>query len=244
MRIRTILLLLLAPLTMMGQEYRVRSVAWEHVRVDSTYDARIPDEAVAIVNRYKNKVDSVMAPPLGLSRITMSVARPESTLSNFMADMVVAEATGTGLPYADMGLVNMGGIRTDLPEGIVTVGDAYSIAPFENTLVVLEMKGTDVLSLMQDIAAVGGEAVSSSVRLRIKDGKVAEATIGGEPIDPKRTYTIATINYLAPGNDKLYSLKNHTKMTDTKILLREALMEYILKKRVVDSKIEGRIVIE
>ena len=144
-----------------------------------------------------------------------------------------------------MGLVNMGGLRNNMPEGIVRRGDIMLISPFENSVVVLEMKGSDLLELMHNIAAVKGEGVSCSVRMEISaDGKLLSCTIGGKEIDPHRIYTVATIDYLAEGNDKMYALKKAVKRHEIGILARDVMMEYVVKHRVIDSKIEGRIKIK
>ncbi|MBQ6225244.1 MAG: 5'-nucleotidase C-terminal domain-containing protein [Bacteroidaceae bacterium] len=202
-------------------------------------------EAAAVVAPYKVSVDSMMSPALGLSRIAMNVKRPESLLSNWAADVMVEGGTATGLARADMGLINIGGLRNNMPEGIVRKGDIILISPFENYLVVLEMKGKDLLELMKNIAAVKGEGVSSSVRMEItEDGKLLSCTINGEEIDPKRTYTIATLDYLAEGNDKMYALKKAVKRHEIGILARDVMMEYVIKHRVIDSKIEGRVIIK
>ena len=230
--------------SLLAQQYKVRSFCWERVEVTSELDAAPSAEAAAIVAPYKMKVDSIMAPPLGMSRVAMNVMRPESLLSNWAADVLVEGSTATGLPVADMGLVNIGGLRNNMPEGMVTCGDIILISPFENTLVVLEMKGKHMLELMRNIAAVGGEGVSSSVRMVIsKDRKLISATINGEEISRKRTYTVATLDYLAEGNDKMFALKKARKRHDIGLKTREVLMESVIKHRIIDSKIEGRIVI-
>ena len=229
----------------LAQEYKVRSFCWERIEVTSALDENPSAEAAAIVAPFKASVDSIMAPPLGLSRVAMNPKRPESLLSNWAADVMVEGGTATGLEPADMGLVNIGGLRNNMPEGIVRRGDIMLISPFENYVVVLEMKGKDLLELMRNIAAVKGEGVSSSVRMEITaDGQLLSCTIDGKEIDPHRTYTIATIDYLAEGNDKMYALKKAVKRHDIGILARDIMMEYVIKHRVIDSKIEGRIVVK
>lgn len=229
----------------LAQEYKVRSFCWERIEVTSALDGNPSAEAAAIVAPFKASVDSIMAPPLGLSRVAMNPKRPESLLSNWAADVMVEGGTATGLEPADMGLVNIGGLRNNMPEGIVRRGDIMLISPFENYVVVLEMKGKDLLELMRNIAAVKGEGVSSSVRMEITaDGQLLSCTIDGKEIDPHRTYTIATIDYLAEGNDKMYALKKAVKRHDIGILARDIMMEYVIKHRVIDSKIEGRIVVK
>lgn len=77
-----------------------------------------------------------------------------------------------------------------------------------------------------------------------EDGKLLSCTINGEEIDPKRIYTIATLDYLAEGNDKMYALKKAVKRHEIGILARDVMMEYVIKHRVIDSKVEGRIVVK
>ena len=231
--------------SLQAQDYKVRSFCWERIEVTSELDATPSEVATDVVEPYKASVDSIMAPPLGLSRVAMNAKRPESLLSNWAADVMVEGGTATGLEPADMGLINIGGLRNNMPEGIVRRGDVMLISPFENYMVVLEMKGSDLLELMKDIAAVKGEGVSSSVRMEItEDGKLLSCTIGGKEIDPHRIYTVATIDYLAEGNDKMYSLKKAVKRHDIGILARDIMMEYIIKHRVIDSKLEGRIIVK
>lgn len=244
---RNILLgLAFVPILLCAQEkYKVRSIAWERLEVTAALDATPEAEAFEIVKPYKHSVDSVMMPFLGVSRTAMSAGRPESLLGNWAADVMVETSTATGLERADLGVVNVGGLRNNMPEGNVRRGDIMLISPFQNNVVVTEMKGSDLQQLMCDIAAVHGEAVSSSVRLVItKDGKLVSATIGGQPIDPMRTYRLATIDYLLDGNDKLYSMKRHGKVYPMNMLSRDAMSEYIIKTKVIDSKLEGRIVVQ
>ena len=245
MRKTCLLLLVLPILGLQAQDYKVRSFRWERVEVTSELDATPSQEAAAIVAPYRAKVDSIMAPPLGLSRVAMSAGRPESLLGNWAADVMIEGGTATGLEPADMGLINVGGLRNNMPEGIVRRGDIMLISPFENSLVVLEMKGSDLLELMRNIAAVKGEGVSSSVRMEItENGELLSCTIDGKEIDPHRIYTVATLDYLAEGNDKMYALKKAVKRHEIGILARDIMMEYVLKHRVIDSKIEGRIVVK
>ena len=228
-----------------AQQYRVHSFAWERVEVTAKLDSMPSAEAMALVAPYKASVDSMMAPVLGMSKVAMSSGRPESLLGNWAADVMVEGGTATGLEPADMGLINVGGLRNNMPEGIVRRGDIMLISPFENHVVVLEMKGSDLLELMRNIAAVRGEGVSSSVRMEISDkGDLLSCTIGGKEIDHHRIYTVATIDYLAEGNDKMTALKKAVNRHETGILARDVMMEYVLKHRVIDSKMEGRIVVK
>ena len=98
------------------------------------------------------------------------------------------------------------------------------------------------------MADFGGQAVSSSVRFTgTKAGDIKSLKINGADIDPKKEYRIATLDYLAEGNDKLEALKSKTKVNspkDEKNNVRYIIMNYFREMKaqgkVVESKIEGR----
>ena len=230
-----------------SHHYVLQSVQPRRIEVTKTLDAVPVAEAEAFVAPYQSSVDSLRMPRIGESELFMSAGRPESLLSNWVADVLVA--TGERLGYhPDLGVCNVGGLRAAMPQGTVRRGDILSISPFENFFTILRMKGSDVQALMEDIAAVYGEGVSHSARLVVThDGKLKSATLGGQPIDPARTYTIATLDYLADGNDKLYAFKRATERIVTKEPVRETLMNHL---RLLDQQgkratasIEGRITI-
>lgn len=88
-----------------------------------------------------------------------------------------------------------------LTEGDITTENIYEILPFENSLCVLTMKGSAMKHLFENIAVRLGEGVSG-IQLEIsKDGKLLQASIAGKPVEDDRDYTVATIDYLADGND-------------------------------------------
>ncbi|MCR4921308.1 MAG: 5'-nucleotidase C-terminal domain-containing protein [Bacteroidaceae bacterium] len=232
-------------MNLQAQKYKVRAIASERLEVTATLDSTPHTGAQAIVAPYKHSVDSVMMPPLGLSRTAMAAGRPESLLGNWAADVMVETSTATGLERADFGVINVGGLRNRMPEGIVRRGDILLISPFQNNVVVLEMKGSDVMELFRNIAAVHGEAVSASVRLVInKAGELLDATIAGNPVNKNATYRVATIDYLMDGNDGLHALKKHGRVHEMKMLVRDAMAESIIKNKTIDSRIEGRIVVK
>ncbi|MBP5770726.1 MAG: 5'-nucleotidase C-terminal domain-containing protein [Bacteroidaceae bacterium] len=230
-----------------SHHYVLQSVQPQRIEITKALDKNPLPAAETFVLPYRAGVDSLRAPRVGESAQYMSAKRPESLLSNWVADALVA--TGQRMGYqVDLGICNIGGLRAAMPKGTVTRGDILAISPFENFFTILKMKGSDVQTLMQDIAAVRGEGVSSGARLVItSDGQLKSATLGGQPIDPSRTYTIATLDYLADGNDKLYSLKRSTERIVTKEPVRETLMNHLLlldgQGKKAEAKMEGRITI-
>ncbi len=244
---KTLLLLFIfnCPLSFVHNVSAQRVITTERIEVTNRLDQHPDPEALAIMERYKPAVDSIMSPVLGESLVGMSGGRPESLLSNWAADVLVEYSDFEDGRRADMGLVNVGGLRNNMPQGTVRRGDIILISPFDNRLAIVHLKGSDLLNLFRDIAAVHGEGVSREVRLVItKDGKLIEAKVGGQPIDPERTYRIATLDYLAEGNDRLYSLKQAQRLDVSNLFTRDCMMRYVKEHSPITSKLEGRIVVK
>ena len=90
---------------------------------------------------YKIGLDNIMEEILCYSPFFLEKGRPESELSNWMADVCYQKVTETH--KADFCLLNYGGIRASLPKGAIKRKDIYQLMPFENELVVVELADTD-----------------------------------------------------------------------------------------------------
>lgn len=250
---KTYLLLfaLVACFSACGGNYKVTSVERTRIIVDSTYDVLPNDEAQAFLNAYRAKVDSIMSPVVGHTARVMSVDRPESLLSNLLSDILVWAGQKYG-ESPEFGIYNMGGMRSSLPKGAVTFGKVLELAPFENKICFLSLKGSDVLDLFRQIAVIGGEGVSGNLRLVITDkGKLQSAKINGEDVDVNRIYRVATIDYLSEGNDRMPAFANHLDLVspkedhnDMRYIISDYFIEHEKRGELVDAKIEGRIVVE
>lgn len=231
--------------------YEVASVQRTRIIVDSRYDAQPDGAAADFLKPYKHMVDSAMGPVVGRSAKYMTATRPEGTLSNLLADIMVWAAKDYG-EQADLGVYNMGGVRADLPKGDVTYGDVLDIAPFENKIAFTTLSGSDLMALFRQMAAVGGEGVSHSVRLVITaDEQLVSATVGGQPVDPARDYRIVTIDYLLGGNDKLDAFKRgrnvnspQEESNNSRYVIMNFFREMSKQGRLVDAEIEGRITVK
>ena len=233
-----------------SQSFSLQKIEGKRVEITSRLDANPATQAaIDFVAPFKVKVDSLMCPVLGRSSIFMNADRPESLLSNWAADVLLSESKRVGVKKrADFAVVNIGGLRNAMPQGDVTVGDIMEIAPFENKLVVLTLPGTKVLELFQQFAIFGGEGVSRGVELvYTAEGKLQSAKLNGKAIDPRRAYRIATLDYLAEGNDNMKAFRDCIAYQTSDVLVRDAYMDFIRqqakKGKPLTSKIEGRIVI-
>ncbi len=242
----------LASLAMLGtscsSHYKLTDVSRSRILIDSTYDNKADDRAWSFIAPYKLKVDSIMSPVVGRAAIYMYADRPESTLSNLLADILVWCGKDYG-EKPDFAVYNIGGMRSAFAKGDITYGDVLDVAPFENKICFVTLKGNKVIELFGQIASVGGEAVSHGVELVIsKDGRLISAKLNGKQIDPEADYRVVTIDYVAQGNDKMEAFKSSTEMKSPSGAddnVRQVIIKYLKEKMAkgeeADSRIEGRI---
>jgi len=214
------------------------------IPIDKTTDATADNSYYTYLQKFKQKIDTEMNVVIGTAAENMSAGKPESLLSNFNADVYLQSASEHIKYPADIGIVNLGGLRTQISKGDITIRKIFELMPFENELVILWLKGDKLNDLLQGFAAVGGQGVSG-LRFEIKNGKAVNITVGGIPIDVEKKYVIATNDYLAGGNDKMPQLAQSEKIEYTGIKIRDMLIAYIkaetARGNAIQPKLDGRI---
>ncbi len=243
--------IVLLTLSSCSSQYQVTGINRSRILIDSKYDASQDQEITAFMQPYKQSVDSIMGPVVGRAAKYMAAERPESTLSNLLADILV----WSGKLYDEQpvfAVYNMGGMRAAIAEGDITYGDVLDVAPFENKICFVTLHGDKVLELFSQLASVGGEAVSHGVEIVIgKGGSLVSAKLNGEEIDPNADYRVATIDYVAQGNDKLEAFKNSSNINspeseenNVRYIIVKYMQEKTAEGKIIDSEIEGRIKFE
>lgn len=231
--------------------YVLSDVSRTRLLVDNRYDVAPDAAAMEFLDPYKRQVDSIMCPVVGKVAHDMVAARPESTLSNLLSDILMWGAKDFG-EHPDFSVYNVGGMRASLATGDVTFGDIVDVAPFENKICFLTLSGDKVMELFSQIAMRGGEGVSHGVNLVItKEGKLVSATVSGEPVDPARSYRVVTLDYVAEGNDQMVAFKSRTDLVspqsadnNLRYIIRNFFLENSARGEAVTSQVEGRIVVQ
>lgn len=203
----------------------------------------------AILEKSRAAVDSIKAPVIGTAAMELAVYPPESPLMNFAADALRTMAQQHSDTPIDIAITNKGGLRSTLPQGIITFGDVYNVFPFENTLALLTLNGNELLQLFAEIAKVGGEAISGARLTITPAGELLTATVNGKPVAAEREYRIATSDYLSQGNDKLYTLaKGRDKVIKSDITIRDLMIQHIAHQhsrgKAVEASTDGRITVK
>ena len=183
---------------------------------------------------------------IGTSAKEMRRYRPQCELSNWFTDFFRAKTAELTGRQVDVAIYNFGGIRTDMPEGDILVDDIYSMFPFNNTLCYVALKGSDLRYIFDYLARTRMQAFSGA-KVVVKDHKIQSITIDGKPLDDKKIYGVATINFLLTGGDGLYIAKNAKELIDSGVCVKDALVPYVreltAENKVVDGELDDRITI-
>ncbi len=177
---------------------------------------------------------------IGYSEKEMLRYRPQCELSNWFTDFLRHKTAELTERKVDVAIYNFGGIRTDMPQGPITVDDIMSMFPFRNTLCYVALKGADLRAIFEYLAQTQMQAVSG-VQLVIRDQKLESVKVGGEPLDDKKTYGVATINFLLTGGDGLFIAKNAQELIDSGVYVKDAIIPYIQRLTRESTAIEGKL---
>jgi 5'-nucleotidase len=233
---------------------KIESIDWAGIPVtDATADD--PD-AAAVIAQYETKLSAELDKPLGrttveLDSLNIHVRTQETNLGNLIADACRQWAK------ADVALFNGGSIRanTTFAAGPLTKRDVISMLPFQNPVVKIETTGAQIKAALENgVSQVVEESESgrfpqvSGLQFEYDGRKpvgsrVVKITINGQPIDEKKTYTLASNTYLIEGGDGYSMFKN------AKYLINEESAEIdstivsnlISTAGEISPKVEGRI---
>lgn len=209
-------------------------VAYKVIPIDKRLDNRVDPGLSASLVPYRKGVDSLMTTPLVRSAVELPNTGP--ALLNFVADFirdngnkVLRDKKAPGKQNVDFAIINKGGLRRSLPKGNISEGMIITMMPFANRTQVVDIKGRDVITLLDTMASRGGDGVSSEMLVTYNPttGRMVSASVDGKPLDPDATYRVATIDYLAHGGDYMTGFLNSTPVANSDSVLFDDLISYL-----------------
>ncbi|SPF40139.1 putative 5'-nucleotidase [Candidatus Desulfosporosinus infrequens] len=207
-----------------------------------------PDPAAqAIVDAANAQIGPVFTQVIGqaavdLTRTTASSGYEDSNLGDWAAD-ITAKVANT-----DFGFQNAGGIRCDLPKGPITVGDIWTLMPFDNDVDTANMTGTQIKSLL-DYLVTSPKGIGHISGLHFVYNKsqptgskiVSLTKADGSPLVPDQVYTVAGPDFVLTGGDTYPFPTLSTNLQDSHVLVRDAMLNDIKARGTLNYQPDGRI---
>ncbi|HET7691107.1 MAG TPA: bifunctional metallophosphatase/5'-nucleotidase [Nocardioidaceae bacterium] len=180
-------------------------------------------DLTALINHYgaiaapvENRVLGTASAPLTRT----GNAAGESSLGDIIADAQLWATSGPGWSNgapAVVSFMNAGGIRADINAGPITYGETFSVQPFANVLVTMDMTGADIDAVLEQQFNGGNGVLQIPASLTYDrsasapaGSKVSNVRINGVPLDPSATYRVTVNNFLADGGDSFSVFRNGT----------------------------------
>ncbi|EHR1275043.1 bifunctional UDP-sugar hydrolase/5'-nucleotidase [Salmonella enterica] len=150
--------------------------------------------------------------------------------------ILAAQIARTG---ADFGVMSGGGIRDSIEAGDITYKNVLKVQPFGNIVVYADMSGKEVVDYLTAVAQMkpdsGAYPQLANVSFVAKEGKLTDLKIKGEPVDPAKTYRMATLSFNATGGDGYPRIDNKPGYVNTGFIDAEVLKEFIQQNSPLDA---------
>ena len=168
------------------------------------------------------------------------------------AAQVVAQAFLDASKRAQVALQNAGGVRVAVPAGPLTMNTAFTVLPFTNTLVEMDVTGAELLAALEDGVANhldlgqsnGSHPYAAGLRWnldlrqpkgqRFSQVQVKDRTTGvWSALDPAKTYVLVTNDFVASGKDGYTTLGlayNAGRYTNTYLLYTQSFVDHVLAR--------------
>ncbi|EAB6529132.1 TPA: bifunctional UDP-sugar hydrolase/5'-nucleotidase [Salmonella enterica] len=150
--------------------------------------------------------------------------------------ILAAQIARTG---ADFVVMSGGGIRDSIEAGDITYKSVLKVQPFGNIVVYADMSGKEVVDYLTAVAQMkpdsGAYPQFANVSFVAKEGKLTDLKIKGEPVDPAKTYRMATLSFNATGGDGYPRIDNKPGYVNTGFIDAEVLKEFIQQNSPLDA---------
>jgi 5'-nucleotidase / UDP-sugar diphosphatase len=229
---------------------------WPTFNIIDTENITPPDDYVTKVAALTAQLDQELDVVVGTTATPLdsrkaSVRTMETSFGNLVTDGMRA-AVG-----ADVAITNGGGIRANREYDAgyaITRKDILTELPFGNLTIKVEVSGADILAMLENGLGSYPDATGRFPQVsgmnvvfdpaQDAGSRVVSVEIGGAPLDPGATYTLATNDFMGRGGDGYTMLVGKPNLIDVLAakLMAADVLSYISEQGTVSPAIEGRMV--
>ncbi|REC53542.1 bifunctional NAD pyrophosphatase/5'-nucleotidase [Chryseobacterium piscium] len=203
------------------------------------------DEGFAkFIEPYTLKLNKEMNQKISYTNVDLTKEGDNSNLGNLLADYTFDGADvwvkANLNKNVDAALINIGGIRTTIGKGDILLKNVFEVMPFENEVIIVKMKGSDVQGLFDYYAKTQVNNPVSHLYIETNNGQLTKTLINGKVVNPTQDYYIATSDYLALGGDNMKFFSKGESIP-TGIKLRDLFIDYFKKNTEINPKEDIRL---
>lgn len=222
------------------------------------------EQAAAVLARFSDQVDRMKGEVIGEVTERLCLERIPGQGKSALCDTSETAAQGSDIANlvahafrdmsrtSDIAIQNGGGVRVDVAAGPYTIGDAYTLLPFANTLVELDMTGAEIHAVLEDAldyalsegGSTGAYPYAAGLRWDINAGAEkgsrfsniefrGPADSAWVALDRARTYKVVTNNYISGGRDGYLTFKDvmeDGRVVDTFLDYAQSFVDYVKKQ--------------
>lgn len=185
-------------------------IASVHTEKNIYITSALPEDKAMddVIQPYKKELEGAMNTKISHTNVELNKSGDNSNLGNLLADYTFQGADEwarkNNLPPVDAAVINIGGIRTIIPKGDIVTKQIFEVMPFENEIVIIKMRGTDLEGLFDYYLKTAKNNPVSHLVIETDANAISKKLINGKPLDYNKTYYIATSDYLATGGDSMF----------------------------------------
>ena len=243
-----IFLTLLFVVSCSKQNYNVTKITGK--RIPITEKGNQVPEIESFIKPYREHINKDLDSDLSYCPVTLEKSgKWQSTIGNLMADVslmrgnLVIEAREN--KKIDICLLNSGGIRSILPKGNITARNAFEIMPFENSMVVIALKGTQIIEMVDFLIADKKAHPLAGITFTIdKNNQSKNILVQGKSLQKDTVYYVGTNDYLSDGGDNMNFFKKAVQKYDLDYKLRNILIDYFKQVDTIPVINDVRITVE
>lgn len=215
-----------------------------HKNASITNEIKDNADYVNFIKPYKDGLEKEMNTKVSHTSVDLNKKGNNSNLGNLLADFTFEGAkdwaSKNNIPGVDAAVINIGGIRAVVGAGDILVKNVFEVMPFENEIVLVKMKGSDLDGLFDYYAQNEKNNPVSHLYIETQGKSLKNALINGEKVDVNKTYYIATSDYLALGGDNM-KFFSRGEVINTGLRMRDVFMEYFKKNPEIKASTETRL---
>lgn len=193
------------------------------------------------IKPYRDRIDADLNTVLGNAPETLDKSGEWQTpMGNFLADITFEKSDKVfqlrEKKAIDICLLNHGGIRSIIPKGNITARTAYEVMPFENSAIVIGLKGEQILEIVNYIISEKKPHPLKGMTFTIdKNNQPKNILVNEKALDENKVYYVVTSDYLSNGGDNMIFFKKGVEKYDLDYKLRNIIIDYFKENKTITA---------